>query len=78
MGGELKLKICGTCRDYIGATETSGNCDLADQPVFARDVRSCWTSRKGNVLGTIAVVVMVALGIGALLAAIWSAAVAGR
>ena len=73
-----ELQICGTCRDYIGATETSGNCDLADQQVFAGDVKPCWTSRKGNVLGTIAVMVMMALGIGALLAAIWSAAVAGR
>jgi hypothetical protein len=73
-----ELQICGTCRDYIGATETSGNCDLADQQVFAHDVRSCWTPRKGNVLGTVAVMTTVALGIGALLAAIWSAAVAGR
>ena len=73
-----ELQICGTCRDYRRKTTESGKCDVADQQVFAGDVKPCWRSRRGNVIVTALVMAATALGIGALLAGIWSAAVAGR
>jgi hypothetical protein len=73
-----ELQICGTCKDYRRKTTESGKCDVADQPVFANDVKPCWRSRRGGGFGAMMMLVMMALGIGALLAGIWSAAFAGR